>query len=202
MRRANRWTISLQGRQRPGHDHPHRPRHDPTAVAYTSTAPHEVATDRDRSTDPQRQGVREGMSTQAIPPGSSPSARESGLDRRPHDASPQNTRGCARTRTALSRSSTRTRPRKGSRADVEKKIQAIRGDAAIKIAAAELEQATALRTIKDCGETVASIAEATELSAAEVRKLLKLAPASSTPRYEPTPAKLDPEDLPPAALAG
>jgi len=87
-------------------------------------------------------------------------------------------------------------------ADVEKKIQAIRGDAAIKIAAAELEQATALRTIKDCGETVASIAEATELSAAEVRKLLKLAPASSTPGCEPTPAKLDPEDLPPAALAG
>ncbi len=69
-------------------------------------------------------------------------------------------------------------------ADVEKKIQAIRGDAAIKIAAAELEQATALRTIKDCGETVASIAEATELSAAEVRKLLKLAPASSARRRD------------------
>jgi len=87
-------------------------------------------------------------------------------------------------------------------AEVEKKIHAIRDDAATKITAAELEQATASRTIKDRGETVASIAEATDLSAAEVRKLLKRAPASSTPSDEPTIAKLDPEDLPPAALAG
>lgn len=87
-------------------------------------------------------------------------------------------------------------------ADVEKKIHAIRDDAATKITAAELQQATALRTIKDRGETVASIAEATELSAAEVRRLLKLVPASSTPSYEPTTAKLDPEDLPPAAQVG
>ncbi len=87
-------------------------------------------------------------------------------------------------------------------ADVEKKIHAIRDDAATKITAAELQQATALRTIKDRGETVASIAEATELSAAEVRGLLKLVPASSTPSYEPTTAKLDPEDLPPAAQVG
>jgi len=75
-------------------------------------------------------------------------------------------------------------------------------DAATKITAAELQQATALRTIKDRGETVASIAEATELSAAEVRGLLKPVPASSTPSYEPTTAKLDPEDLPPAAQVG
>ncbi len=68
----------------------------------------------------------------------------------------------------------------------------MRVDAAIKITAAELEQATALRTIKDRGETVASIAEATDLSAAEVRKLLKLAPASSTPSYEPTTVELVP----------
>ncbi len=87
-------------------------------------------------------------------------------------------------------------------ADVEKKIHAIRDDAATKITAAELQQATALRTIKDRGETVASIAEATELSAAEVRGLLKPVPASSTPSYEPTTAKLDPEDLPPAAQVG
>ncbi len=87
-------------------------------------------------------------------------------------------------------------------ADVEKKIHAIRDDAATKITAAELQQATALRTTKDRGETVASIAEATELSAAEVRGLLKPVPASSTPSYEPTTAKLDPEDLPPAAQVG
>ncbi len=82
-------------------------------------------------------------------------------------------------------------------ADLEKKIHAIRHDAAIKITAAELKQATALRTIKDRGETVASIAEATDLSAAEVRKLLKQAPAGApgtvpTPNDEPTTAKLVP----------
>jgi len=82
-------------------------------------------------------------------------------------------------------------------AEVEKKIHAIRDDAATKIAAAELKQATALRTIKDRGETVASIAEATDLSAAEVRKLLKRAPTgatgtASTPNAEPTTAKLAP----------
>jgi len=58
-------------------------------------------------------------------------------------------------------------------AAVEKKIQAIRDDAATKITAAELEQATALR--KGGG-----------LDADD----------------EPTTAKGDPEDLPPAALAG
>ena len=79
------------------------------------------------------------------------------------------------------------------RADLEKRIHAIRADAATKITAAELTQATALRTIKDRGETVASIAEATDLSAAEVRTLLKQAPAAapgtvSTPNDEPTTA--------------
>ncbi len=92
-------------------------------------------------------------------------------------------------------------------ADLDEKIHAISDDAAIKITAAELEQATALRTIKDRGETVASIAEATELSAAEVRKLLKRASAGapgtvSPPNEEPTTATGDPEGLPPAALAG
>jgi len=79
------------------------------------------------------------------------------------------------------------------RADLERKIHAIRDDAATKITAAELQQATALRTIKDRGETVARIAEATDLSAAEVRKLLKRAPAGapgtvSIPNDEPTAA--------------
>ena len=46
--------------------------------------------------------------------------------------------------------------------DVEKKIQAIRDDAATKIDAAEREQAVALRAMKDRGETVATIAEAAE----------------------------------------
>jgi len=79
------------------------------------------------------------------------------------------------------------------RADLEKKIHAIRADAATKITGAELKQATALRTIKDRGDTVASIAEATDLSAAEVRTLLKQAPAGapgtvSIPNDEPTTA--------------
>jgi len=92
-------------------------------------------------------------------------------------------------------------------ADLEKKIHAIRDDAATKITAAELKQATALRTIKDRGETVASIAEATDLSAAEVRTLLKQAPAGapetvSIPNDEPTTTRDDPEDPPQAALTG
>jgi hypothetical protein len=82
-------------------------------------------------------------------------------------------------------------------ADLEKKIHVNRDDAAIKISAAELKQATALRTIKERDETVASIAGATDPSAAEVRKLLKRAPAGapgtvSTPTDEPTTAKLVP----------
>jgi len=63
--------------------------------------------------------------------------------------------------------------------DGEKKIQAIRNEAATKIDAAEREQAVAVRAMKDRGETVATIAEATESSATEVRKLLKLATAST-----------------------
>jgi len=79
--------------------------------------------------------------------------------------------------------------------------------ARFKITAAELKQATALRTIKDRGETVASIAEATDLSAAEVRTLLKRAPAAapetvSIPNDEPTTTRDDPEDPPQAALTG
>jgi len=92
--------------------------------------------------------------------------------------------------------------------DVEKKIQAIRDDAATKIDAAEREQAVALRTMKDRGETVASIAEATESSATEVRKLLKRSPApASTPPAaaphdeDPPNTAEDDEELPPAALA-
>jgi len=80
--------------------------------------------------------------------------------------------------------------------DVEKKIQAIRDDAATKIDAAEREQAVALRTMKDRGETVASIAEATDCSATEVRQLLKRSPAPAS-----TPTAEDDEELPPAALA-
>ncbi len=92
--------------------------------------------------------------------------------------------------------------------DVEKKIQAIRDDAATKIAAAEGEQAVAVRAMKDRGETVASIAEATESSATEVRKLLKRSPApASTPPAaaphdeDPPNTAEDDEELPPAALA-
>jgi len=92
--------------------------------------------------------------------------------------------------------------------DVEKKIQAIRDDAATKIAAAEGEQAVALRAMKDRGETVASIAEATECSATEVRQLLKRSPApASTPPAaashdeDPPNTAEDDEELPPAALA-
>ena len=92
--------------------------------------------------------------------------------------------------------------------DVEKKIQAIRDDAATKIAAAEGEQAVALRAMKDRGETVATIAEATESSATEVRKLLKRSPApASTPPAaaphdeDPPNTAEDDEELPPAALA-
>jgi len=92
--------------------------------------------------------------------------------------------------------------------DVEKKMQAIRDDAATKIAAAEGEQAVALRAMKDRGETVASIAEATESSATEVRKLLKRSPApASTPPAaashdeDPPSTAEDDEELPPAALA-
>ncbi len=92
--------------------------------------------------------------------------------------------------------------------DVEKKIQAIRDDAATKIAAAEGEQAVALRAMKDRGETVASIAEATECSATEVRTLLKRSPApASTPPAaaphdeDPPNTAEDDEELPPAALA-
>jgi len=92
--------------------------------------------------------------------------------------------------------------------DVEKKMQAIRDDAATKIAAAEGEQAVALRAMKDRGETVASIAEATESSATEVRKLLKRSPApASTPPAaaphdeDPPNTAEDDEELPPAALA-
>jgi len=92
--------------------------------------------------------------------------------------------------------------------DVEKKIQAIRDDAAAKIAAAEGEQAVALRAMKDRGETVASIAEATECSATEVRQLLKRSPApASTPPAaashdeDPPNTAEDDEELPPAALA-
>jgi hypothetical protein len=92
--------------------------------------------------------------------------------------------------------------------DVEKKIQAIRNDAATKIDAAEREQAVALRTMKDRGETVASIAEATELSATEVRKLLKLATASTPQAVAPqdgdpstTGTGDESEELPPAAIA-
>ena len=92
--------------------------------------------------------------------------------------------------------------------DVEKKMQAIRDDAATKIAAAEGEQAVALRAMKDRGETVATIAEATECSATEVRKLLKRSPApASTPPAaaphdeDPPNTAEDDEELPPAALA-
>jgi len=92
--------------------------------------------------------------------------------------------------------------------DVEKKMQAIRDDAATKIAAAEGEQAVALRAMKDRGETVATIAEATECSATEVRKLLKRSPAPpSTPPAaaphdeDPPNTAEDDEELPPAALA-
>ncbi len=92
--------------------------------------------------------------------------------------------------------------------DVEKKMQAIRDDAATKIAAAEGEQAVALRAMKDRGETVATIAEATECSATEVRKLLKRSPApASTPPAaaphdeDPPSTAEDDEELPPAALA-
>jgi len=92
--------------------------------------------------------------------------------------------------------------------DVEKKMQVIRDDAATKIAAAEGEQAVALRAMKDRGETVASIAEATEWSATEVRKLLKRssAPASTPPAAaphdeDPPSTAEDDEELPPAALA-
>ena len=91
--------------------------------------------------------------------------------------------------------------------DVEKKLQAIRDDAATKIAAAEGEQAVALRTMKDRGETVASIAEATECSATEVRKLLKLATASTPQAVAPqdgdptTGTGDESEELPPAAIA-
>jgi len=92
--------------------------------------------------------------------------------------------------------------------DVEKKIQAIRDDAATKIAATEREQAVAVRAMKDRGETVATIAEATESSATEVRKLLKRSPTpASTPPAaaphdeDPPNTAEDDEELPPAALA-
>jgi hypothetical protein len=91
--------------------------------------------------------------------------------------------------------------------DVEKKIHAIRNDAATKIDAAEREQAVALRTMKDRGETVASIAEATE-SSTEVRTLLKLATASTPQAAAPqdgdpstTGTGDESEELPPAAIA-
>ena len=91
---------------------------------------------------------------------------------------------------------------------MEKKIQAIRNDAATKINAAEREQAVALRTMKDRGETVASIAEATELSATEVRTLLKRATASTPQAAAPqdgdpstTGTGDESEELPPAAIA-
>jgi hypothetical protein len=90
--------------------------------------------------------------------------------------------------------------------DVEKKIHTLRDDAATKIAAAEREQAVALRTMKERGETVAAIAEATELSSTEVRRFLTLAadratPAASAPGDDPATGTGDSEEQPPPALA-
>lgn len=83
-------------------------------------------------------------------------------------------------------------------AEVDQKIERIRAEAAKKIAQAELDQANALSALKERGESAKSIAELTDLTAAEVGRLLKIvrpvgtaAPASN--------AAADRSDVPAAA---